>query len=150
MRELHRAGARLNNKTSPSRRFTTATRDPEDIPMSERTWYETIKVEGGQLLDKVAQIIREGNVRRIVIKQGDRSIAEFPLTVGVVGVVFAPILAAVGALAAITTDCSIIVERTAPATNATASEPSQPADSQPEAAAAEPTDPPSSDAPPLA
>lgn len=118
--------------------------------MSERTWYETIKVEGGQLLDKVAQIIREGNVRRIVIKQGDRSIAEFPLTVGVVGVVFAPILAAVGALAAITTDCSIIVERTAPATNATASEPSQPADSQPEAAAAEPTDPPSSDAPPLA
>jgi Domain of unknown function (DUF4342) len=79
--------------------------------MSERTWYESIKVEGGQLLDKVAQLIREGNVRRIVIRQGDRSIAEFPLTVGVVGAMFSPVLAAVGALAALIGDCSIEVER---------------------------------------
>jgi Domain of unknown function (DUF4342) len=79
--------------------------------MSERTWYESIKVEGGQLLDKVAQLVREGNVRRIVIRQGDRSVAEFPLTVGVVGAVFAPVLAAVGALAALIGDCSIEVER---------------------------------------
>jgi hypothetical protein len=81
--------------------------------MSERTWYESIKVEGGQLLDKVAQLIREGNVRRIVIRQGDRTIAEFPLTVGLVGAVFAPILAAVGALAALINECSIVVERVA-------------------------------------
>jgi len=79
--------------------------------MSERTWYESIKVEGGQLVDKVVQLIREGNVRRIVIRQGDRTIAEFPLTVGVVGAVFAPVLAAVGALAALIGDCSIEVER---------------------------------------
>jgi hypothetical protein len=79
--------------------------------MSERTWYESIKVEGGQLLDKVAQLIREGNVRRIVIRQGDRTIAEFPLTVGLVGAMFAPILAAVGALAALLNECSIVVER---------------------------------------
>lgn len=79
--------------------------------MSERTWYESIKVEGGQLLDKVAQLIREGNVRRIVIRQGDRTIAEFPLTVGVVGAMFAPVLAAVGALAALIGDCTIEVER---------------------------------------
>lgn len=81
--------------------------------MSERTWYESIKVEGGQLVDKVAQLVREGNVRRIVIRQGDRSIAEFPLTVGVVGAMFAPVLAAVGALAALIGDCSIEVERVA-------------------------------------
>ncbi len=79
--------------------------------MSERTWYESIKVEGGQLLDKVAQLIREGNVRRIVIRQDDRTVAEFPLTIGVVGAMFAPILAAVGALAALITNCSIVVER---------------------------------------
>jgi hypothetical protein len=109
--------------------------------MNERTWYETIKVEGGQLLDKVAQIIREGNVRRIVIKQGDRSIAEFPLTVGVVGVVFAPILAAVGALAAVTTDCSIVVERSAPPTNASASATAEPTDAPPDASG-DPTDTP--------
>jgi len=79
--------------------------------MTERTWYESIKVEGGQLLDKVAQLIREGNVRRIVIRQDDRTVAEFPLTVGVVGAMFAPVLAAVGALAALITNCSIVVER---------------------------------------
>ena len=79
--------------------------------MAERTWTETFKVEGGQLLDKVKQIIREGNVRRVIIKQGDRVVAEFPLTVGVVGAVFAPMLAAVGAIAALATECSIVIER---------------------------------------
>jgi hypothetical protein len=79
--------------------------------MSERTWWESIKVEGGQALDKVKQIIREGNVRRIVVKQGDRSIAEFPLTVGLVGAVFAPTLAAIGAIVALSTDCTLEVER---------------------------------------
>ena len=55
-----------------------------------RTYWETIKVEGGELLEKVKTLIHEGNVRRIVIRQGDRSIAEFPLTVGLVGTVGAP------------------------------------------------------------
>jgi hypothetical protein len=79
----------------------------------ERTWWESIKVEGGELLEKVKSLIREGNVRRIVIRQGDRSVAEFPLTVGVVGTVAAPILAAVGALAALLTNCTIEVQRAA-------------------------------------
>lgn len=83
--------------------------------MSEPTYWETIKVEGGQLLDKVKQVLREGNVRRIVIKQGDRTVAEFPLTIGVVGAVFAPVLAAVGAIAALITECSIVIERETPA-----------------------------------
>jgi hypothetical protein len=79
----------------------------------ERTWWESIKVEGGELLEKVKSLVREGNVRRIVIRQADRSVAEFPLTVGVVGAVAAPILAAVGALAALLTNCTIEVQRTA-------------------------------------
>jgi hypothetical protein len=83
----------------------------ERTDSTERTWTETFKVEGGQLLDKVKQIIREGNVRRIMIKQGDRVVAEFPLTIGVVGAVFAPMLAAIGAIAAVATDCSIVIER---------------------------------------
>jgi hypothetical protein len=77
----------------------------------ERTWWETIKVEGGELIERVKDLIREGNVRRIVIRQGDRTVAEFPLTVGVVGTVGAPMLAAVGAIAALLTSCSIAVER---------------------------------------
>lgn len=79
--------------------------------MVDRTWWETTKVQGGELIEKVKELIREGNVRRIIIKQGDRSVAEFPLTAGVVGAVFAPVLAAVGALAALLTDCSIAVQR---------------------------------------
>jgi len=79
--------------------------------MTDRTWWETTKVQGGELIEKVKELVREGNVRRIIIKQGDRSVAEFPLTAGVVGAVFAPVLAAVGALAALLTDCSIAVQR---------------------------------------
>ncbi len=89
----------------------------------ERTWWESIKVEGGELIERVKALIHEGNVRRIVIRQGDRSVAEFPLTIGVVGTVAAPILAAVGALAALLTNCSIQVQRTeAVATAASASQ----------------------------
>ena len=79
--------------------------------MPEHTWWESVKVEGGDLLDRLKQVIHEGNVRRIIIKQGTRSVAEFPLTVGVVGAVIAPVLAAVGAIVALLSDCSIEVER---------------------------------------
>ena len=53
------------------------------------------------------KLIEEGNVRRVVIKQGDRTLAEFPLMIGVVGAVIAPVLAAVGAIAALVTHCKI-------------------------------------------
>lgn len=79
--------------------------------MAEQTWWETVKAEGGQLLDKVKELIEAGNVRRIVVKQQDRVVAEFPLTIGVVGVVLAPVLAAVGAIIALAKDCRIEVER---------------------------------------
>jgi len=79
--------------------------------MEQQSWWETIKVEGGELLDSVKRIIHEGNVRRIIIKQEDRVVAEFPLTVGVVGTVVAPLLAAIGALAALLTSCTVMVER---------------------------------------
>jgi hypothetical protein len=79
--------------------------------MKERTFWESIEVKGDALLKKVKELIAEGNVRRVRIRQHDRTIAEFPLTVGVVGTVLAPILAAVGALAALLTECTIDVER---------------------------------------
>jgi hypothetical protein len=72
---------------------------------------ERFKVTGSQLLDRVKQILHAGNVRRIVISQEGRPIAEFPLTVGVVGAVFAPVLAAIGALAALLSECTIEIER---------------------------------------
>ena len=79
--------------------------------MPERTYRESFKVAADQLLDAVEKLLHEGNVRRVIIKQHGRTVVEFPLTVGVVGAVLAPILAAVGALAAVLTDCSIEVER---------------------------------------
>ena len=79
--------------------------------MAEHTWWESIKADSGQLLDRLRHVLHEGNVRRIVIKQQGQTVAEFPLTVGVVGAVLAPVLAAVGALAALLADCSIDVER---------------------------------------
>jgi len=79
--------------------------------MQERTIWETIRIQGNELLEKAKQLIHEGNIRRVVIKQGDRVVAEFPLTAGVVGTLLAPILAAIGALVALLKDCSIEVER---------------------------------------
>jgi hypothetical protein len=79
--------------------------------MAEQTWWETTKVQGDRLIETVKRLIHEGNVRRIVIKQGDVTVAEFPLSAGVIGAVFAPVLAAVGALAALIKDCTIAVER---------------------------------------
>ena len=105
----------------------------------ERSCWETIKVEGGELLERVKALIHEGNVRRIVIRQGDRSVAEFPLTVGVVGTVAAPILAAVGALAALLTNCSIGVQRTTPAAVQAGDAPAAPGQAEgPAAASADP------------
>ena len=78
------------------------------------TFRESFKVATDQLVDAVRKLLHEGNVRRIIIKQGSRSIAEFPLTVGVIGAVFAPVLAAVGALAAVLNDCTVEVERAVP------------------------------------
>jgi hypothetical protein len=63
------------------------------------------------LLTEVKRLIAEGNVRRIIVKQGEHTVAEFPMTVGVAGAVLAPWLAAFGAIAALVTDCSIVVER---------------------------------------
>ena len=79
--------------------------------VAERTWKESFKVTSEQLVDAVKKVLHEGNVRRVVIKQDARTIVEFPLTVGVIGAVLAPILAAVGALAAVLTECTIEVER---------------------------------------
>ena len=78
---------------------------------TERTWTETISAEGAELLKEFSRLVHEGNVRRIVIKQGADTVVEFPMTVGVAGALIAPWLAAAGAIAALITDCSIVVER---------------------------------------
>ena len=77
----------------------------------EQTVQEEIKVQGTELLDKVKDLIHQGNVRRVSIKKDGDIVMELPLTVAAVGVVLAPVLAAVGAFAALVSDCSIVVER---------------------------------------
>jgi hypothetical protein len=71
---------------------------------------EEFKVKGQELLDKIKDVIHEGNIRRIIIKNDEgKTIMELPLTFGVIGAVFAPILAAVGAVAALAADYTIEV-----------------------------------------
>ena len=73
---------------------------------------EEIKVSGEQLLAKVKELGREGNIRRITIIDKDgKTIIAFPLTIGVVGALIAPTLAAIGAVAALVTECTVKVER---------------------------------------
>jgi hypothetical protein len=78
--------------------------------MSQTT--EEFKIKGDELLAKFKELLNEGNVRKITIKGKDgHTIVMFPLTFGVVGAVISPILAAVGAIAALVTECTISVER---------------------------------------
>lgn len=82
------------------------------MAQNEKSNHESFKVSGEEILSKVKEIIKEGNARKIIIKnEKDEIIMEFPLTVGAIGVVLAPIFAAVGTLAALATNCTIIVEK---------------------------------------
>lgn len=73
---------------------------------------ESFSIHGENLLKRVKELIAEGNVRRITITdKSGKDLATFPLTVGVVGALVLPMLAAIGALAALITECTITVER---------------------------------------
>ncbi len=73
---------------------------------------EEFRVNGEELIAKVKQLVHEGNIRRIVIKNKDgRTIMEIPLTFGVVGALLAPTLAAIGAIAALVSEATLVVEK---------------------------------------
>ena len=79
--------------------------------MTDKTVWETIKTESGNVLERLHELIHKGNIRRVVIEHQGGTVAEFPLTAGVVGSMLAPPLAAIGAIYALATECTIKVER---------------------------------------
>lgn len=77
-----------------------------------KTKKESFTINGEKLLEKIKELIREGNIRKIsIMDKSGKEVMSFPLTIGVVGTVFAPVLAAIGALAALIGECTITVER---------------------------------------
>ncbi|HEX5024937.1 MAG TPA: DUF4342 domain-containing protein [Agriterribacter sp.] len=79
------------------------------------TTKETFTLHGKHLLNKIEELIEEGNIRKITVSdKSGKEIMSFPLSIGVVGAVLAPVLAAIGALAALIGECSITVEREEP------------------------------------
>jgi len=78
-----------------------------------RSYRDKLKVTGDRVVSTIRELIHEGNVRHIVIKNDEgRTLIEFPVSIGVAGAVLLPVWAAIGAIAAIVTDCTIEVERT--------------------------------------
>jgi hypothetical protein len=74
---------------------------------------EEFRVEGEKLIAKIKELFHEGNIRRVIIKDKDgKTIMEIPVTLGVVGVLIAPQLAAIGAIAALLTEATLVVEKT--------------------------------------
>jgi hypothetical protein len=74
--------------------------------------YEEFKVQGKDLVEKIKALVHEGNIRRIIIKdEKGNTFLEIPLTVAAVGIIVAPVLAAVGAIAALVSDFTIVVEK---------------------------------------
>jgi Domain of unknown function (DUF4342) len=80
-------------------------------PDGTTTVPDEIRVRGGQLVEKVNELIAAGNVRKIIVKHDGHPVVEFPLTVGVIGTLLAPQVAALGAIAALITECTIEVIR---------------------------------------
>lgn len=82
------------------------------MPTQTEPRVETFRINGDELLAKVKELVHEGNVRRISIRNDKgQTIVELPLTIGLIGAALLPIFAAVGAIAAIATDCELVVER---------------------------------------
>jgi hypothetical protein len=78
----------------------------------EKVKYEEFRVDGDALISKIKEILHQGNVRRIIIKnESGETLIEVPLTLGVVGVILLPVWAAIGAIAALAARFSIVVER---------------------------------------
>ncbi len=74
---------------------------------------EEFKLEGGKVLDKIKELIHQGNIRRIILKNEEgKTLIEIPLTLGLVGAALLPVFAAVGALAAVVTRMTLVVEKT--------------------------------------
>jgi hypothetical protein len=88
---------------------------PEAEPRTERTAREEFRVSGEAVVAKVKELVREGNVRRIILKNDDgRVLLEIPLTIGVIGTVLLPVWAALGAMAALVANLTLAVERVEP------------------------------------
>jgi hypothetical protein len=79
--------------------------------MMDNTSWESFKADTENVAARIKALVHEGNVRCIVIQHEGRAVAEFPLTAGVIGVVLAPVLAAIGVLVALLQDCTIHVEK---------------------------------------
>ncbi|HJV21238.1 MAG TPA: DUF4342 domain-containing protein [Holophagaceae bacterium] len=80
--------------------------------MDSKTRTEEFRLSGGEVLDKVKALLHEGNIRRLILKNEEgRTLLEIPLVVGLVGVALLPILAAVGAVAAVATRLTLVVEK---------------------------------------
>ena len=76
--------------------------------MNEKTYTEEFRVEGEKIITKVKELLHEGNIRKVIIKDKDGKILmEIPVTIGVVGVLIAPQLAALGAIAALLTEATV-------------------------------------------
>ncbi len=80
--------------------------------MNEKTRTEEFRVDGEKIIAKIKELLHEGNVRKVIIKDKDgKTLMEVPVTFGVVGVLLAPQLAAIGAIAALLTEATIVVEK---------------------------------------
>lgn len=80
--------------------------------MNDRTRREEFHVDGERIISKIKELLHEGNIRRVIIKDKDgKTLMEIPVTIGVVGVLLAPQLAALGAIAALLTEATVVVEK---------------------------------------
>jgi hypothetical protein len=119
-RLMHRGAARIAQRKEP---IMAEPRMPQEKPVTDearretagvKTTQEELKVAGENLLKTIREVVHEGNYRRIIIRNDHgHTLLEIPLTIGLVGALLMPVWAAIGAMAAMATGFTIIVERPA-------------------------------------
>jgi len=97
---------------SPAEKSKSPHLQPEDTMTTSQSRIEEHRVSGERLVDRVKELIHQGNVRRIIVKiEADQPILELPLTIGVVGAVLLPAFVALGAIAALAANYTLVVEK---------------------------------------
>ncbi len=85
-----------------------------ELEDKSKVWREQVQVTGGELVEKIKEIIHQGNVTKVIVKSQEKTIVEIPVTAGAIGVLLAPHLAMLGVLSALLAKCTIEIERTKP------------------------------------
>ena len=128
------SSSRATTDETPANNVNNSNPQTKKTGQQAREWVEEVRVNGKNLVSTIERLLHETEVRRLRIRQGERVLIDIPVTWAALGAIVAPVLAAVGAIAAVVTDCTVEITRSS-------DRPAQPGFKQPQSKADKPSSP---------